>query len=50
MTVAMSDFPEAKPEILLAGMTVMSMHSKSLSQMHKALATFQRVIQVTTLA
>lgn len=50
MTTAMTDFPEAKPEILLAGLTVASMHATTLSQVHKALDRFQKVIQLTAIS
>jgi hypothetical protein len=47
MVTAMSDFPEAKAEILLAGIVIASTHATSLAEMHGALSSFEHAIQAT---
>lgn len=47
MVTAMSDFPEAKAEILLAGILIASTHASSLSEVHGALSSFEKAIQAT---
>jgi hypothetical protein len=47
MVTAMSDFPEAKAEILLAGMIIASTHASSMIEMHGALSSFENAIQAT---
>ncbi|WP_223508699.1 MULTISPECIES: hypothetical protein [unclassified Pseudomonas] len=43
----MTDFPEAKAEILLAGILIASTHATSLAEMHGALSSFEHAIQAT---
>lgn len=47
MLTAMSDFPETKAEILLAGIVIASTHASSLEELHGALASFEDAIQAT---
>jgi hypothetical protein len=47
MVTAMSDFPEAKAEILLAGILIASTHASSMIEMHSALSSFESSIQAT---
>jgi hypothetical protein len=47
MVTAMIDFPEAKAEILLAGILIASTHAASLAEMHGALSSFEQAIQAT---
>jgi hypothetical protein len=47
MLTAMSDFPETKAEILLAGIVIASTHASSLAELHGALASFENAIQAT---
>lgn len=47
MVTAMSDFPEAKAEILLAGILIASTHASSMVEMHGALSSFENAIQAT---
>ncbi|VVP59705.1 hypothetical protein PS880_06061 [Pseudomonas fluorescens] len=47
MITAMSDFPEAKAEILLAGIMIASTHASSMVEMHGALSSFENAIQAT---
>lgn len=47
MVTAMSDFPEAKAEILLAGILIASTHASSMAEMHGALSSFENAIQAT---
>ncbi|KAA0946428.1 hypothetical protein FQ186_27190 [Pseudomonas sp. ANT_H14] len=47
MITAMSDFPETKAEILLAGILIASTHASSIFEMHGALSSFENAIQAT---
>ncbi|WP_143024521.1 hypothetical protein [Pseudomonas abietaniphila] len=48
MIKAMTDFPEAKAEILLAGIQIASGFASDTAQVISALGRFERAIQVTT--
>ncbi|AUZ62038.1 hypothetical protein PRJ_5480 (plasmid) [Pseudomonas sp. XWY-1] len=47
MLKAMTDFPEAKTEILLAGVVIASTFASDMTEVHAALSGFERAIQAT---
>lgn len=47
MLKAMTDFPEAKTEILLAGIVIASTYASDVTEVHAALSGFERAIQAT---
>lgn len=48
IATAMTDFPEAKTEILLAGMLIASSRASSISELHFALSHFEGAIEATS--
>lgn len=47
MLKAMTDFPEAKTEILLAGIVIASTYASNITEVHAALSGFERAIHAT---
>ena len=47
MLKAMTDFPEAKTEILLAGVVIASTVASDMTEVHEALSGFERANQAT---